>query len=58
MEPNMDRAFTVEGALHYYELALAPTEGPHHEDYCSWRCLAVRCEQQFVPGKNRPTGVK
>lgn len=28
------------------------------EDYCSWRCLAVRCEQQLVPGKNRPTGVR
>lgn len=26
MEPNMDRAFTVEGALHYYELALAADE--------------------------------
>lgn len=39
-------------------LCLIPMVGTRHEDYCSWRCLAVRCEQQLVPGKNRPTGVR
>ena len=38
-------------------LCLIPMVGTHHEEYCSWRCLVVRYEQQLVPGKNRPTGV-
>ena len=33
-------------------LVLRPMLAPPYEDYCSWRCLAVRCEQQLVPGKN------
>lgn len=31
-----------------------PGEAFIQEDYCSWRCLAVRCEQQLVPRQPLP----
>lgn len=35
-------------------LWLFPMEGPHNEDYCSWSCLAVRCEKSLLPRQPLP----